>query len=176
MREQEDSQSGADSEEKETYDRFYKTAWHPMCFKTLEDKFVAACEADGRFEVVLADANNGSQKQVEQVDNFLVMDVDALVLSGMIRKALCLRLSEPTNQEYRYLHFQRRRSGGDQVYVGVSNYDCGYCQENGCVKTFPKMQKSSILPEIWDIRFPLTGKWSERDGLGDQSCREWRGC
>ena len=99
---------------------------------------------------------------MEQVDNFLVMDVDALVLCPNDQESLVPQIEQANKSGIPVFTFSTQASGGDQVYVGVSNYDCGYCQENGCVKTFPKMQKSSILPEIWDIRFPLTGKWSER--------------
>ena len=48
--------------------------------KLLQDKFVGLCEEDGSFEVVLADANNDSQAQIDQVANFMVQEVDALVL------------------------------------------------------------------------------------------------
>ena len=45
--------------------------------KLLQDKFVGLCEEDGSFEVVLADANNDSQAQIDQVANFMVQEVDA---------------------------------------------------------------------------------------------------
>ena len=136
--------------------------------KTLEDKFVDACEADGRFEVVLADANNDSQKQVEQVDNFLVMDVDALVLCPNDQESLVPQIEKANQSGIPVFTFSTQASGGDQVYVGVSNYDCGYCQGEWLHENLPENAKIIYLAGNMGYQISIDRENGLKDGLGDR--------
>ena len=165
----EDSQSSADREEKETYTiGFTNRLASDVFLKTLEDKFVAACEADGRFEVVLADANNDSQKQVEQVDNFLVMDVDALVLCPNDQESLVPQIEQANKSGIPVFTFSTQASGGDQVYVGVSNYDCGYCQGEWLRENLPENAKIIYLAGNMGYQISIDRENGLKDGLGDR--------
>lgn len=136
--------------------------------KTLEDKFVNVCEEDGRFEVVLADANNDSQKQVEQVDNFLVMGVDALVLCPNDQESLVPQIKQANSEDVPVFTFSTQASGGDQVYVGVSNYDCGYCQGEWLYENLPENAKIIYLAGNAGYQISIDREKGLREGLGDR--------
>lgn len=136
--------------------------------KTLEDKFVEICEADGRFEVVLADANNDSQKQVEQVDNFLVMGVDALVLCPNDEDSLVPQIEQANKAGIPVFTFSTQASGGDQVYVGVSNYECGYSQGEWLKENLPENAKMIYLAGNMGYQISTDRQEGLLEGLGER--------
>ncbi|MGI6011285.1 MAG: sugar ABC transporter substrate-binding protein [Ruminococcus sp.] len=163
------SESEESGEEKETYTiGFTNRLASDVFLKTLEDKFVEACEADGRFEVVLADANNDSQKQVEQVDNFLVMGVDALVLCPNDEASLVPQIEQANAAGIPVFTFSTQAAGGEQTYVGVSNYECGYSQGEWLKENLPENAKMIYLAGNMGYQISSDRQEGLLEGLGDR--------
>ena len=136
--------------------------------KLLQDKFVALCEEDGSFEVVLADANNDSQAQIDQVANFMVQEVDALVLCPNDGDSLVPQIKEANEKGIPVFCFSQEASGGDFVMVGISNYDCGLQQGQWCSENLPENAKILYLGGNSGFQTSIDRKEGFLDGIGDR--------
>jgi ABC-type sugar transport system substrate-binding protein len=106
--------------------------------KNLKDKFQTVAGTDTSLEVIFADANNDSQKQLDQIDNFLVQGVDALVLCPNDMAAIVPAIEKANKMNIPVICFSIEAGGGDFFYVGVSNKDCGLMQGKYMADTLPK--------------------------------------
>lgn len=136
--------------------------------KLLQDKFVGLCKEDGSFEVVLADANNDSQAQIDQVANFMVQEVDALVLCPNDGESLVPQIEEANKAGIPVFCFSQEASGGDFVMVGISNYDCGLQQGEWCYENLPENAKILYLGGNSGFQSSIDRKEGFLDGLGDR--------
>jgi inositol transport system substrate-binding protein len=88
------------------------------------DKFVGMAEAEG-WEVSTADAANDTAKQVSQVENFIAMEVDYIVIEAVDSDAIVPAIKEANAAEIPVICLICDANGGEFTYVGSDNYQCG---------------------------------------------------
>lgn len=113
--------------------------------KTLRDAFESTAGADSSLEVVFADANNDSQKQLEQIDNFFVQGVDCMILCPNDEEAIVPGIEQANEKGIPVICFSTSAAGGEFYQVGISNYDCGMAQGEYASEHLPEGAKVLYL-------------------------------
>lgn len=100
---------------------------------------------DNTLEVMFADANNDSQKQLEQIDNFMVREVDCLVICPNDGDSIIEAVEKANAASIPVICFNMRANGGEFYYVGASNVDCGTLQGEYMAEVLPENAKILYL-------------------------------
>jgi inositol transport system substrate-binding protein len=136
--------------------------------KDLRDGFEAMASADATLEVVFADADNDSQKQLEQVDNFLVQGVDCLILCPNDGASIISAVEQANERNVPVICFSQKAKGGEFYFVGVSDYDCGKMQGEYMAKVLPENAKIVYLGGNSGYQTSIDRKDGFYEGLGDR--------
>ena len=88
------------------------------------DKFVGMAEAEG-WEVTTADANQDSAKQISQVEQFIAKKVDYIVIEAVDSDAIVPAIKEANQAKIPVICLICDANGGDFIYVGSDNEQCG---------------------------------------------------
>ena len=136
--------------------------------KMMHDSFEALADADDTIEVMFADADSDSQKQIEQLDNFFVSEVDVLVLLPNDGDSLVPQIKQANEAGIPVICLSLAANDGDFTFVGVSDYQCGYLQGKYCYDNLPENAKVLYLGGNSIYQISIDRKDGFLDGLGDR--------
>lgn len=116
-----------------------------FCKRTM-DYFVNFCaEQHPEWEVVCSDANLDVNTQINQVENFIVDEVDAIVIMPVDYEGAVPAIEAANVAGIPIICCVIDAAGGDKVYVGSSNYECGQAQANAAMECLPENAKIVYL-------------------------------
>ena len=93
--------------------------------KQVEDAFKALVDQDDTLECNFVDAGGDSQAQLDQLDNFNVQGVDAVVLVPQDSSTVVDYVLNWNKQGIPVFCSSQPSDGGDYTFVGASDYDTG---------------------------------------------------
>lgn len=134
----------------------------------LKNAFGDIAAGDDAVEVIYADADNDSQKQLEQIDNFFVQGIDCLVICPNDGESIISAVEEANERGIPVIIFSTESAGGDFYFVGISNYDCGFMQGTYMKEHLPQNAKVLYLGGNSGYQISLDRKDGFYEGLGDR--------
>jgi len=133
----------------------------------LKNAFSDIVKTDDSIEVVYADADNDSQKQLEQIDNFFVQGVDCLVICPNDGESIVSAVEQANEKGIPVIIFSTESAGGDYYFVGISNIDCGIMQGTYMKDHLSEGAKVLYLGGNSGYQISLDRKDGFYQGLGD---------
>ncbi len=104
------------------------------------DRFVEQAEAKG-WTVNTADAELDTLKQIQQVNNFITAEVDAIVIEAVDYEAIVPGIEAANDAGIPVICLICDAAGGDFVYIGSDNYQCGQAQAEFYAERLPENAK-----------------------------------
>ena len=104
------------------------------------DKFVEQSKAKG-WSVTTADAELDTLKQIQQINNFIASDVDAIVIEAVDYEAIVPGIEAANEANIPVICLICDAAGGDFVYIGSDNYQCGQAQAEFYAEKLPQNAK-----------------------------------
>ena len=107
------------------------------------DECVKRLEDDGRFKVATYDGMNDNQKQIQQIEDCITMDVDFVLVSVNDGAAQvdALKLLADAGIPILCISTEPAERPDNSVMVGVNNVDLGYAEGEVCAKNMPENAK-----------------------------------
>ena len=134
----------------------------------LKNAFSDIVAKDDSIEVIYADADNDSQKQLEQIDNFFVQGVDCLIICPNDEESIVSAVEEANKKDIPVIIFNTQSAGGEYYFVGISNLDCGFMQGTYMKEHLPEGAKVLYLGGNSGYQISLDRKDGFYEGLGDR--------
>lgn len=109
----------------------------------LMDECVSRLEDDGRFTVATYDGMNDNQKQIQQIEDCITMDVDFVLVAVNDGAAQvdALKLLKDAGIPAIGISTEPDEMPDNFVMVGVNNVDLGYAEGEVCAKNMPENAK-----------------------------------
>ena len=108
------------------------------------DRFVEQAKQKG-WAVNTADAELDTLKQIQQVNNFIASDVDAIVIEAVDYEAIVPGIEAANEANIPVICLICDAAGGDFVYIGSDNYQCGEAQAEFYSEKLPENAKIVYL-------------------------------
>lgn len=108
------------------------------------DQFVQQAEAKG-WSVTTADAELDTKKQIDQVNNFIASKVDVIVIEAVDSDAIVPGIEAANQANIPVICLVCDATGGDFIYVGSDNYQCGQAQAEFYNEALPENAKIVYL-------------------------------
>lgn len=107
------------------------------------DECVQRLEDDGRFTVSTYDGMNDNQKQIQQIEDCITMDLDFVIVAVNDGAAQvdALKLLEEAGIPIICISTEPVERPASSVMVGVNNVDLGYAEGEVCAKNMPENAK-----------------------------------
>lgn len=133
------------------------------------------CDADDTINLTISDAENDSQKQLDQLDNFNMEGMDAIVLTPQDGSTVVDYVEEWNNEGVPVICWTQKADSGEYTYVGCSDYDTGYLEGQWCAENLP--DGANVLHLGGDLGFQtsIDRRQGFVDGLGDRIHEDWDG-
>lgn len=135
----------------------------------LKTAFGEIASKDESVEVLYADADNDSQKQLEQIDNFFVQGGDCLVICPNDGDSIVSAVEAANEKDIPVIIFSTESAGGEYYFVGISNYDCGLMQGEFMKDALPEGAKVLYLGGNSGYQISIDRKEGFYAGLGDRA-------
>ena len=135
----------------------------------LKTAFDEAASADASLEVLYADANGDSQKQLEQIDNFFVQGIDCLVVIPNDGESIVSAIEEANKKDIPVIVLSTEATGGEYYFVGISNVECGVLQGEYMKEALPENAKVLYLGGSSIYQISADRKEGFYEGLGDRT-------
>jgi inositol transport system substrate-binding protein len=132
--------------------------------KIRRDEFERIAKTDLTISVIFTDANMDSSRQLDQIDNFIMQKVNAIVLQPVDGTGVVPGIEKANAAGIPVVMSGVDATGGEYIYVGTQYYDAGERQGKYMVEHLPQNAKIVYL-----IGIPGHA-WSEerRRGFLDQ--------
>lgn len=108
------------------------------------DQFVQQAGAKG-WSVTTADAELDTKKQIDQVNNFIASKVDVIVIEAVDSDAIVPGIEAANQANIPVICLVCDATGGDFIYVGSDNYQCGQAQAEFYNEALPENAKIVYL-------------------------------
>ncbi|MBQ8585924.1 MAG: sugar ABC transporter substrate-binding protein, partial [Butyricicoccus sp.] len=143
--------------------------------KAVQVAFKELVDADPALEGLYADCATDSQLQLDQIDNFLVQGVDALVLVPQ-DGATVVDIVEQCNEDGMPVFCSSQASsGGEFVFVGASDYETGLLEGEWCYENLEEGAKILYLGGDLGYQTSIDRRQGLVDGLKDRIKADWDG-
>jgi inositol transport system substrate-binding protein len=132
--------------------------------KVKRDEFERIAKTDSTISVTFTDANMDTARQLDQIDNFIMQKVNAIILQPVDGMGVVPGIEKANAAGIPVILSGVDAGGGDYIYVGTQYYDAGERQGKYMVENLPQNAKIVYL-----IGIPGHA-WSEerRRGFQDQ--------
>ncbi|MGN1193789.1 MAG: sugar ABC transporter substrate-binding protein [Dorea sp.] len=137
-------------------------------FQTIADSITEEAKADGN-TVVVSDAGQDSEKQIQIIEDFIAQDVDVVFLNPVDRDAITPALQELKEAGITVVNFDSSVAALEMVdaYVATDNYQAGVLCGEAMLKDFPDGGEIAVL------NYPANSACNDReqgflDTIGDK--------
>ena len=135
---------------------------------TFKNRLMELDEENDQIEILYADANGNDQKQVEQIDNFFVQGIDALLMIPNNGDAVVDSVKQANAKGIPVAAISTAPSEGDYIFVGCSHLETGYNQGKYCAEVLPEGAKVLYLGGLTSFQISVDRKEGFYEGLGDR--------
>ena len=136
---------------------------------TFKNRLMELDEENDAFEMLYADANGNDQKQVEQIDNFFVQGIDALIIIPNNGAAVVDSVKQANERGIPVAAISTAPNEGEYIFVGCSHYDTGFSQGEYCAEVLPEGARVLYLGGNSSFQISVDRKQGFKDGLGDRA-------
>jgi len=113
--------------------------------KARKDAFIAASKDDPNLEVIFTDANLDMQKQLDQIDNFIAQQVDAIIVVPVDYEGIVPGVEKANAAGIPVIALGIESASGDFCFVGSTNIDAGRMQGDYMAANLPENAKVLYL-------------------------------
>ncbi len=113
--------------------------------KARKDAFIAASKDDSDLEVIFTDANLDMQKQLDQIDNFIAQQVDAIIVVPVDYEGIVPGVEKANAAGIPVIALGIESASGDFTFVGSTNIDAGRMQGEYMAANLPQNAKVLYL-------------------------------
>ncbi len=133
------------------------------------------CDADDSINLTVVSAENDSQKQLDQLDNFNVQGMDCIILCPQDGSTVVDYVEAWNDEGTPVICWTQQSDGGDYIYVGCSDYDTGYLEGTWCYENLE--EGATILHLGGDLGFQtsIDRRQGFVDALGERLYADWDG-
>ncbi len=110
-----------------------------------KEAFQALVKNDANIDVIYTDANNDNNKQLDQIDNFIVQGVDLMLVVPVDYAGVSVGIKKANRAGIPVLCLGIEAEGGESVFIGSPNYDAGAQQGEYMRQTLPQNAKVLYL-------------------------------
>lgn len=143
--------------------------------KEVMDEFLALCDADSTINVISADAEGDSQQQLDQLDNFNIQGVDAVVLVPQDGETVVDYVNDWNAEGIPVFCSSQASSGGDFTFVGASDYGMGLEKCKWAHDHLPEGAKILYLGGNLGYQTSIDRRQALVDGLAERLYADWDG-
>lgn len=108
------------------------------------DQFVSQAGEKG-WQVSTADANLDNFKQLQQIETFIASEVDAIVIEAVDYEAIVPGIEAANAANIPVICLICDAAGGDFIYIGSDNYQCGQAEAEFFAEQLPQNAKIVYL-------------------------------
>ncbi|MCD7897627.1 MAG: sugar ABC transporter substrate-binding protein [Planctomycetaceae bacterium] len=94
----------------------------------LKETFQALASQDPNMEVIYTDAGGDANRQLDQIDNFLVQGVDAMIVIAVDFAGVVMGIEKANEAGVPVICLAIKADGGDYVFVGSTHREAGELQ------------------------------------------------
>ncbi|MDR1617200.1 MAG: sugar ABC transporter substrate-binding protein [Syntrophomonadaceae bacterium] len=131
--------------------------------KTQRDLFAATMKSDPTFEVVFTNGASDSQLQLDQIDNFIVQKVNAIVIRAVDYAGIVPGIEKANKANIPVISLGLDAGGGDFIWIGSKNYEAGKMQGEWLVENLPANAKILYLSCVPGFTYSI----ERQEGLYD---------
>lgn len=113
--------------------------------KLKKDTFANLVKDDKSIKVRFSEANMDQQKQLDQIENFIVQDVDVIIVVPIDYAGVTPGIAAANKAKIPVIALGIEAEGGDYIFVGCQNRDAGVMQAEYMAKELPKDAKVLYL-------------------------------
>ena len=113
--------------------------------KARKDAFIAASKDDASMKIMFTDANLDMQKQLDQIDNFIMQQVDAIVVVPVDYEGIVPGVEKANEAGIPVIALGIESAAGESTFVGSTNVDAGRMQGEFMAEKLPKNAKVLYL-------------------------------
>lgn len=113
--------------------------------KLVEDEFVAQMDADSSVEVTCVDANLDQQKQLDQIDNFIMQDMDLIIAVACDYSGVTPGVEAANEAGIPVVTLAIQSEGGEATFVGCQHREAGVMQAEQLAEELPENAKVLYL-------------------------------
>ena len=113
--------------------------------KARKDAFIAASKNDPNIKTMFTDANLDMQKQLDQIDNFIMQQVDAIIVVPVDYEGIVPGVEKANEAGIPVIALGIESASGDFTFVGSTNIDAGRMQGEFMAEKLPKNAKVLYL-------------------------------
>lgn len=143
--------------------------------KAVQEEFKKLVDADPTLEGLYADGATDSQLQLDQIDNFFVQGIDALVLVPQDGTTVVDVVEQCNEDGLPVFCSSQAASGGEFVFVGASDYETGLLEGKWCYDNLEEGARILYLGGNLGYQTSIDRRQGLVDGLGDRLKADWDG-
>ena len=143
--------------------------------KGVEEACKKMVDADPTLDGLYADAVRDSQAQLDQIDNFFVQGVDALILVPQDGATVVDVVEQCNADGVPVFCSSQASSGGEFTFVGSSDYETGLMEGQYAVENLPQESKILYLGGNLGYQTSIDRRQGLVDGLAERLKADWDG-
>ena len=143
--------------------------------KQVEDEFVKLVNADDTLSIIVADAGGDSQKQLDQLDNFTVQNIECVVLVPQDGATVNDYVAECNTKGIPVFCSSQSATEGEFTFVGASDYDMGLAQSVWAHDNLPANSKILYLGGALGYQTSIDRRQGLVDGLAERLQKDFNG-
>lgn len=144
-------------------------------FTAFVNKLEELCDADDTINLTVAGAEGDSQKQLDQLDNFMIKEMDCIVLTPQDGSSVVEHVENFNAEGIPVICWTQKADGGEFTYVGCSDYETGLLEGQWCYEHLPEGAKVLYLGGDLGFQTSIDRRQAFVDGLGDRIKADWDG-
>ncbi|MDO4648386.1 MAG: sugar ABC transporter substrate-binding protein [Eubacteriales bacterium] len=136
--------------------------------KSVVDEFQVLCDADDSITLLTADSAGDAQTQMDQIDNYITQEVDAMVIVCQDGDAVAGAIKNLNESGTPVFCSSQAATGGDFTFVGVSDYAIGMAQCEWAHDNLPEGAKVLYLGGNLGYQTSIDRRQAVVDGLAER--------
>lgn len=113
--------------------------------KLVEDSFIKEMAGDQTVEVTCVEANNDQQKQLDQIDNFIMQKMDLIVVVACDYAGVTPGVQAANTANIPVICLAIASEGGESTFVGCQHREAGVMQADYLANSLPENAKVLYL-------------------------------
>lgn len=143
--------------------------------KSVQDCFQELVDADDTLDMISADAGGDPQNQLDQLDNFVIQDIDCAILVPQDGETVVDYVNAWNEEGVPVFCSSQAATGGDFTFVGASDYGMGMVQCQWAHDNLPEGAKVLYLGGVLGYQTSYDRRQAVVDGLAERLKNDYDG-